>query len=410
MTPRTLVLRSLRHRRLATALSALSVALGVGLVVGIGTLRREARSHFQNAAVSFDLVVGPKASPLQIVLYTVFQMDEAPGTIPVSAYERLRADPRVKVALPWVVGDSYREFRIVGTSEAFFGQEVRGGVPVACASGVPFRPFDPARREWEAVLGSTVAAETGLRAHDTFSAVHGLDSKGTGTEHEEAPWRVVGVLAPTGTPVDRAIWIHWEAFFAMERHDPTAGRGAGAERRISAVVLKAANPAFANLLFFELRSSEDLQPARPFVEVRRLFDIVGNADRLLLAVAALVVVVAALGILVSMASGMRERRRDLAMMRALGAPRRLLAALMVAEAGTVGLFGAAGGWLLGHGIVAAGASVLTEWSGVRVRTLAFAPEEILVVAGAVGLCALAGLLPAVMAYRADVATGLAPES
>lgn len=410
MTLGALVLRSLRHRRLATALSALSVALGVGLVLGIDTLRREARDHFQNAAVSWDLVVGPKASPLQIVLYTVFQMDEAPGTIPVSAYERLRKDPRVRTALPWVVGDSYRGFRIVGTSGDLFGQEVRSGAVVRCESGTAFRPFDSANPAWEAVLGSTVAAETGLRVGEEFHATHGLDAGRPGEEHEEAPWKVAGILAPTGTPVDRAVWIPWESFFAMEGHDPAAGRGEGAERRISAVVLRAANPALANLLFFELRGSPDLQPARPFVEVRRLFDLVGNADRLLLAVAALVVVVAAIGILVSMTSGMRERRRDLAMMRALGAPRRTLAALMVAEAGTVGLFGAAGGLLLGHGIVAAGASALSGWSGVRIRTLSFAPEEILVLAGAVGLCALAGVLPAVLAYRADVASGLAPES
>ena len=203
MTLEGLVLRSLRHRRLATALSALAVALGVGLVIGIDTLRREARAHFENAAVSWDLVVGPKGSPMSIVLCTVFQMDEATGTLPVSAYEKLKADPRVQTALPYVVGDSFHGFRIVGTSEEIFGTEVRRGADVRCAEGSPFHSFDPARKEWEAVLGATVAAESGLKVGDSFTATHGLDAKNAGAEHAEAPWKVVGILAPTGAPVDR---------------------------------------------------------------------------------------------------------------------------------------------------------------------------------------------------------------
>ena len=410
MTLEGLVLRSLRHRRLATALSALAVALGVGLVIGIDTLRREARAHFENAAVSWDLVVGPRGSPMSIVLCTVFQMDEATGTLPVSAYEKLKADPRVQTALPYVVGDSFHGFRIVGTSEEIFGTEVRRGAVVECATGAPFHPFDPARKDWEAVLGATVAADSGLKVGDSFTATHGLDAKNAGAEHAEAPWKVVGILAPTGAPVDRVVWIHWQAFYAMEGHDASAGRGADAERRLSAVIVKCSNPVFANTLYFELRGSDTLQPARPFLEVRKLFDLVGNADRLLVAVSALVVLVAAIGILVAMTSGMRERRRDLAMMRALGAPRRVLAGLMVGEAATIGLFGAAGGIVLGHAIVAGGAAWLTDMSGVRIRPFVLAPEEVLVFAATVGLCALAGLVPAVMAYRADVAAGLAPES
>ncbi len=408
MTHEGFVLRSLRHRRLAAALSAAAVALGVGLVAAIDTLRREARAHFEGTAVSYDLVVGPKGSPLQIVLCTVFQMDEAPGTLPESVYRKLAADPRVETALPYALGDTFRGFRIVGTSADAFGFEVRRGVPLRCAAGRPFAAFDPKAPAWEAVLGAAVAADSGLGPGESFVATHGLDARAEGEEHREAPWSVTGVLERTGTPMDRAILIHWEAFHAMEGHDPSAGKGAASgERQISAVILKTRSPLFALQLFSEIRASDVAQPARPFLEVRRLFDLVGNADRLLLAVSALVVVVAALGILVSMTSSMNERRRDIAMMRALGAPRRVVAGLMVGEAATVGAAGAAGGLLLGHALVAFGATRITSWSGVHVRPLVFPPEEVLVFAGAVALCALAGLVPAVMAYRADVETGLA---
>jgi putative ABC transport system permease protein len=298
---------------------------------------------------------------------------------------------------------------VVGTSGDLFEAEARRGVPIACAEGEPFRPFDEAAGNFEAVLGATVAAHEGLRPGSTLTAAHGLDERVEGEEHDEAPWTVTGVLAPTGTPLDRVVLVHWEATYAMEGHDATAGRGPDAERRISSVLVKSTNPILASSLFFQIRASETLTPARPFLEVRNLLDLVGNADRLLVAVSALVVVVAALGIMVSMVSGMRERRRDLAMMRALGAPRRVLAGLMVGEAATVGAIGAGAGLILGHGIVAAGATALTAWSGVRVRPLAFAPEEILFFAAAAGICALAGLVPAVAAYRTEVASGLSAE-
>ena len=410
MTLPGVVLRALRHRPLATALSALSVALGVGLTVGIDSLRREARSHFEGVATGVDLVVGPKGSPLQIVLFAVFQVDEAPGTLPESVYRALREDPRVAAALPWIVGDSVRGFRIVGTSPEAFGFEARSGAVVRCVDGRPFAAFDAARPAWEAVLGATVAAETGLRTGDSFVATHGLASREADPGHEEAPWKVVGVLEPTGTSFDRVVLIHYEAFYAMEGHDATAGKADAAGRQVSAVLVRTHNPVFTLQLFHEIRAGDEAQPARPLEEVRRLFDIVGSADRLLLAVSVLVVVVAAVGILVSMTNSLGERRRELALVRALGAPRRVVAGLLVAEASAVGALGAAGGILAGHALVAAGAARLTEWSGVRIGAAALTPQDLWFAGGAVLLCAAAGILPAWRAYRVDVAAGLAPSA
>jgi putative ABC transport system permease protein len=407
---------------MATALSALAVALGVALVVAVDGLRREARSHFEGAAGSWDLVVGPKGDPLRIVLGAVFQVGESTGTLPEDAWRRLREDPRVERAVPVAVGDSFAGFRLLGTTPEILGSEVRAGVPLRVAEGRPFGTFDPAKPSWEAIVGATVADATGLKVGDSFVASHGLEEGPGGNEHEEARWRVSGILGRTGAPMDRVVLIPIEAFWAMKGHDPSAGKGAGGAapggapgaapgaatggRQVSAVLVRTRNAVFTRLLFGEIRASVDAQPAYPFQEVRNLFAIVGNADRLLLAVSALVVAVAALGILVSMTNTMNERRRDIALMRALGARRRVVAGLMVGEAATVGAFGAAAGLALGHALTALGAARITEWSGVRIRPFAPAPEEILVFAGAVALCALAGLVPAAMAYRTDVATGL----
>lgn len=410
MTHEGFVLRTLRRRRLATALSALAVALGVALVVAVDGLRREARAHFEGAAGSWDLVVGPKGDPLRIVLGAVFQVGESTGTLPESSWRRLREDPRVALAVPVAVGDSFRGFRLLGTTPEILGSEVRAGVPLRVAEGAPFGAFDPAKPAWEAVLGATVAEATGLRVGDRFTAEHGLEEGVEGAEHEEARWRVAGIMGRTGAPMDRVVLIPLEAFWAMEGHDPSAGKEAGGGRQVSAVLLRTRNAVFTRLLYGEIRASTDAQPAYPFQEVRNLFDVVGNADRLLLAVSILVVAVAALGILVSMTNTMNERRRDIALMRALGARRRVVAGLLVGEAATVGAIGAVAGLALGHGLVALGAARIGEWSGVRIRPFDPAPEEILVFAGAVALCALAGLAPAAMAYRSDVATGLGSEN
>jgi len=404
------VLRSLRHRRAATLLSALGIGLGVALVTAVDALRRESRAHFEGAALAADLVVGPKGDPLRIVLGAVFHVGEDQGTIPESRWRSLAADPRVARAVPFAFGDTYAGFRVVGTTEAAFGMEARHGTPVRLAEGTPFGPFDPEKPGYEAVLGATAAAATGLGVGDHFHAEHGLDARADLDEHEEAEWRVVGILERTGTALDRSVLVPLEAFWSMEGHDPSAGKAAGAEgeapRQVSAVAVRVASPAFLVPLFQEIRASEDALAARPLVEVRNLFDLVGNADRLLFAVSILVVVVAAVGVLVSMVNTMNERRRDAALMRALGARRRVVAGLVVGEAAATGAAGALAGLVLGHALVAVGAARVAEWSGIPMRPALLGPADILVFAGAVALCALAGLAPAIGAYRTEVAEGL----
>jgi putative ABC transport system permease protein len=354
-------------------------------------------------------VVG-KGEALPLVLNTVFHVGQDAGTVPEDLWRGLEEDPRVARAVPLAFGDAFRGFRIVGTSERVFGMEARHGAAVRVEEGAPFGPFDPGAPDWQAVIGPTVAAAAGLRVGDTFHAEHGLDERAEGDEHEEAPWRVVGVLARTGTAFDRAVLIPLEAFWAMEGHDAAAGKGTEggepAARQVSAVAVRVASPAFVVPLFQEIRASDRAVAARPLLEVRRLFEWVGNADRLLFAVSVLVVVVAAVGILVSMVNSMNERRRDAALMRALGARRRVVAGLVVGEAAATGAAGAVLGLVLGHALVAAGASSIAEWTGVPLAPALVGPADVLVLAGTVALCALAGLAPAVSAYRSDVASGL----
>jgi putative ABC transport system permease protein len=447
---------SLRQRPLSTVLSALAVALGVALVVGIDAMRREARDQFRGAANPYDLVVGPKGSPLQITLNTVFHLGEATGTVPEAVWHELRGHPFVQRAVPYVVGDTWKGYRLVGTTGDIFGIEVRRGMTLTVAEGRPFDPFREDRGNWEVVAGARVAATTGLRVGDSITATHGLAEAPSAKAHDEAPWKVTGILAPTGTPLDRVLLIHYEGFHSMDGHDPTAGTGVATkkapvekdgdeahddhddheddhadhaddehaddhedahqdddhshgERRLSAVLLvlkRGTQP----LLFGQLRSREEFTVAVPVLEVERLFEIVGNVDGVLLAVSVLVILVAALGILVSITNTLAERRRELALQRALGAPRRVVAGILLAEASMIGLLGGVGGLVLGLLVVRVASTWLGQWTGLAMDGSGFRPETLLFPAGALVLCAVAGLFPAWRAYRTDVAAGLAPNS
>lgn len=424
MIPRTLaggllliVRRSLAQHALSTAVTVLASALGCGLVIAVFAVRQQAHDAFAGGASGVDAVLGARGSHLQLVLNAVYHLDTSPGNIPWSLYERVRSDPQVDVAVPYAVGDSWRGWRVVGTTpERFTRLEERKGRRLAPAPGG--RVFDPALRE--AVIGSAVAEATGLSVGAEFHPEHGLSHEGA-EEHEEE-YVVVGVLEPTNTPADRVIWIPIEGVFRMGGH---VLRGAGTEFRakpgepipdeakeVSAVLLKFRVPMAGMRLDQAVnRQGKEATLAWPVSRsVAELFDKLGWMDRVLALVAWLVMLVAAGSILASLSNAMNERRRDFAILRALGAKRRVVFAAILLESSAIGALGAAGGWLVAFALTAGAASVVRAQTGVVLdpsqvhAAAAFAP------AAMVALAALAGVLPAVKAYRTPVADTLAPVS
>lgn len=381
----TLVLRSLAQRRLSSGLTAASIALGVAVTVAVLALKAQAREGFRQSAVAHDLVVGAKGSRLQLVLNTVFHLDRSPGNIPRALAERLASDRRVKSAVPVSLGDVHQGHRVVATTNAFFD-----GLPLA--GGALFSG------EFQAVLGSRVDLPIGAR----FQVQHGGEF---GETHSEE-WTVVGKLAPTATAVDRAIYIDFESFYHIAGHTKEASN----RDQVSAVLVKTRGFNAAQDLAYELNRGVEAQAVAPAEVVVELFDLVGQVDVLLLAVAALVIAVASVGILVSIYNSMAERRRSIAIMRALGARRTQILSIVVMEAKALSLIGGIAGLLLGHALVAAAGGLLAERAGVAVSAWAVRPEELLVLAGVVLLGGLAGVVPAIRAYRTDIADGLSPTS
>jgi putative ABC transport system permease protein len=424
--------RNIRQRPLTSLLTALSLALGVALVVATLVTAGIVKQAFASGSgLGYNMIVGAKGSPLQLVLNSVYLISKPIENVPWTFYEDFlpatqRADGRdgryagsVKTAVPICMGDYFRGHRVVGTNAAAFDRlTMGGGTPFAFSSGGNFRDDD----FFGGVLGAAAAAELGLRVGDTFSPTHGADD---GLVHD--PFTVRGILARTDTPVDRGVYVNMEGFYLQEGHAkpveglparPRAGAGGheplpAAQREVTAILLETASlPGLpAELTAMGLRSAinegRDGQAAEPIREIRQLLDLfVRPLELLLLLVTALVVVVSAIGILVSMVGSSLERSRDVAVMRALGAQRRHVLAVVLIEAVLLAVGGGCAGWALGHGLVGAIGPLITTNAGVSASVASWSPAELLLVPFLVGLAIAAALLPAIAAYRTDVARWL----
>lgn len=395
-----LVYRSLRQHALSTVVTAASIALAAGLLMTVWVVKTQARAAFADTTSGFDAVLGARGSRLQLVLNALFHLDASPGNIPESEYEKIRRHPAVKFAVPIAVGDSHAGWRIVGTTPELFGVELPDGRSYQLEPGG--RLFEPGTHE--AVIGSVVAERLGWDVGSHFHPEHGLAAEGA-HEHEE-DYTVVGRLQPTNTPVDRVIWIPLRGVQTMSGHSEQASS------EISAVLLQFRAPTAGMMLDRQInRTGGTLTLAFPVgAVVAELFNRMGWIERLLGLVAYLVALVAAASVLASIHSSMHARRRDLAILRALGARRRTLFGMVVSEAAVIGALGSVIG--LGVYVILLGgvAQVLRAQTGVALDVTFVEPVLWRVPLGLTALAALAGLVPAWAAYRTPVADNLAPES
>jgi len=398
-----LVLKSLRQHALSTGVTVLGVALAGGLVLSVWVLRDQAEQAFAGMTGGADAVLGARGSKLQLVLNAVFHLDESPGNIPWADVEEIRRHPSVDVAVPMAGGDNYRGYRVVGTTPELFERlEYAPGRKLAVRA--PGRQFDPTARE--AVVGSFVARRLGLKRGDEIHPYHGLVFD-EDHQHDE-DYVVVGVLEPSNTPADRVIWIPLEGIQRMSRHDPRAAN------EVSAVLVrfKAGSPLIGRQLETQYnREGSRLTFAWPIARiVAQLFERLAWFDRVLGLVAYVVAVLAAAAILASIYNSMNERKRELAILRALGARRRTLFGAVVLEAAAIAALGMIAGFAVHGGISALATAVLREQTGVVLEVWTWHPVLVTAPLGMILLGALVGLVPAWKAYRTDVAENLAPHS
>ena len=443
--------RSIQQRSLASLLTAISMALGVMLVVAVLVIYSVVDHAFHRGGEGYDLIVGPpKGSNLELVLTSVFYVGQPISTLPYSVYQDLYQSRiglgSVRMAVPICLGDTYQDKRVVGTTPNMFNELTYfGDKHYEFAEGQNFAEND----FFSAVAGAAAAKQLGLKVGDQFRPTHDAGGK-TDDKHKHGAFTVVGILKPTGTPNDNALFVNIEGFYRVGGHAGKAGRalqedqpeaktGEKAEKKpeaqtkpeaeehhdghdeheheheaipdsrkqVSAVLVCTYRESQTRELKAEINNGKVAQAAIPSDEISRLFEvIIGNIEVVLLVFAVMIVLVAGIGIMVSIYNSMNDRRHEIAIMRALGARRSTVMMVILLESILLSLGGGLMGLGLGHGLLAIAGPWIAEKVNLPLSMLEFRAVELILIPGLIALASIVGYLPAVAAYRTDVGKSL----
>ena len=421
-----LSLRSIANRRLSVGLTVIAVALAVALLLGVERLRNDARAGFAQTLSGTDLVVGARGGPVQLLLYSVFHLGNATNNVSWASIEHVAALPQVKWLVPIALGDSHRGHRVVGTTTAFFTHYRHGeGRALAFAAGRPFADA-PVRAEdiFEVVIGAEVASRHGYRLGQQLVLSHGSFGGEGGprfADHADKPFTIVGILARSGTPIDRALLVSLEGIEAIHVDwlggAPIPGVKIAPEhvrkfdlrpKSVTAALvgLQSRTAVFRVQRQINTYASESLSAILPGATLQELWGLVGIAEQALLAVSALVVAVGLAGMIAVVVASLGERRRELAILRALGASPRQVFALLAVESLLLALAGIAFGLALLYGAGAALAPWLASQHGLQLSLGWPSAGEWRLLAAVLVASLVASLLPALRAYRYSLADGM----
>jgi putative ABC transport system permease protein len=444
--------RNIQQRALASSLTALSMALGIAVMIAVIVIHSVTVRQFEENAQGYHVIIGGKGGALQLVMSTVYHVGQPLYPIPYSYYQKFTEGGEfadiTEAAIPICLGDSYESpdgthYRVVGTTPELFEKisygTYRDGSPKQYEFETGGRNFKT-QNFYEAVVGSVVAARSGLKLGDEIQPTHGIGSEG----HKHEGFKVVGTLKPTGTANDRAVFINIEGFYLLEGHSsvPVEEAAAGDEpadeaqaaqsqepphehehathgtpaplpleqREVTAILVLCNSPLGPTVLEQAFNRDNDplAQSVAPARQVSMLMNsIVGPVRVILLVLTVLIVIVAGVSILVSIYNSMSERSHDIAVMRALGASRGAVMAVILVESILLSVGGGLVGMLLGHGVIALASPYVLDRTGIALGLFEFDWQELVLIPGLVVLASLVGLLPAVAAYKTDVAKALA---
>ena len=412
-----LAARSAWNRRLTLGLTLAAVALSVTLLLGIERVRRDARASFANSISGTDLVVGARTGPVQLVLYVVFRIGAATNNIRWDAFRAIADDPAVAWSIPLSLGDSHRGFPVLGTTPAYF-EHFRYGDRRALefSAGAPFHGL------FDAVLGAEVADRLGYRRGDRIILSHGIGGAGL-PEHADKPFTVVGILAPTGTPVDRTVHVSLEAITAIhldwQGGAPVPGFSIPPQyvrkfdlspKEITAALvgLKSRAAVFRMQRRIDDYAGEPLLAVLPGVALDQLWEVVGTVERTLLAVSAMVVAVGLAGLVAVILAGLNERRRELAILRSVGARPGDIFLLLTVDGLIVTVLGCVVGVLMLAALTAAVRPFAQSHYGLGIHLQLLSLPELRLLGAVVLVGLVASLVPGYRAYRLSLADGLTP--
>lgn len=410
-----LALQSLRNRTLTASLTVLAIAVSVMLLLGVEKVRTGARQSFANTISGTDLIVGARSGGIQLLLYSVFRIGNATNNITWKSLQDIAKQPDVAWVVPLSLGDSHHGFRVLGTTPDYFKHyKYREGQPITFADGKPFADL------FDAVIGADVAETLGYKVGDPIIVAHGTGSISF-VEHEDKPFRVSGILEKTGTPIDRTVHVSLEAIEAIhvdwKQGIPMPGETVSAEDvRTMSLKPKAVTAALIGLkskiATFRLQRmineyrQEPLSAIIPGLTLQELWQLVGTAETALSVVSAMVVATALLGMVTMILTTLNERRREMAILRSVGARPATILGLLATEAGLLTLAGVVLGVVLLYAALAMVQPYVDRAYGLHLNINPLTYREWITLGAIVLAGFLAGLIPALRAYRLSLADGM----
>ncbi len=391
-------------KKLRNFLTIFSILVSVMLIISVQNLTTQLKSNVIENAGVYDILVGAPGSSIQLVLNTIFYYDAPIANINIEYYESLQKDSRVANVVPIGMGDNYNGYKIIGTSNDFFTDKYK------LKSGELFK------NNGEAVIGSTVAKITGLKVGDKFSGMHGLTEEG-GHVHGDFQYTVVGVLEQTKTPSDTVIYTDIESLWTVhglehnehnenddmemdDEHDESM-HGNSSENLITALLVKTTSLSNQVMVTNDLNKNNDIQAINPAATLRKLLVMLNAGEIVVTLVAYVSIFLSIIVLFTTMLSASIERRKDISILRALGANRKTVFKTILLETLIIAIIGAVLGFIVAHIAIGILGNYTAVNYGINISGFSIQIAEVFVLLGAVVLSIVAGMIPAVMVYKTD---------
>lgn len=406
--------KSVLNRKTTAVLSIITVAISVVLLMGVERIRTQAKSSFANTISGTDLIVGARSGSVNLLLYSVFRIGNATANIDWQSYQELSQNASVKWAIPISLGDSHQGFRVMGTNQNYFDHFKYGQKqPLSFNNGRPFSGL------FETVIGADVAKELNYQIGSEIIIAHGI-SDVSFSRHDNLPFKVVGIISPTGTPVDKTVHVSLEAIEAIHQ-GWESGANLGTSKDQTDLLKQEFHPQQITAFMLGLKSKihtfalqrkintyrkEPLSAILPGIALHELWGMMSVAEQALIAVSGFVVVAGLLGMLSSLLTSLQERRREMAILRAMGARPKHVFLLLVSEASAITFVGICIGVFGLYSMLALIQPIIQQWYGIHIELSMISSYEWLLL-GIVQLAGIViGIIPALGAYRQSLADGM----
>ena len=404
--------KSINNRRSSALLTVLTVAISMILLLGVERIRTQAKDSFANTISNTDLIVGARSGEVNLLLYSVFRIGNATNNIDWQSYQQIANQAEVKWSIPISLGDSHRGFRVMGTNTDYFKFYQYGNrQALQFASGQPFAQL------FDTVIGADVARQLGYSVGSKIIIAHGISDKSF-TRHDNLPFQVIGILAPTGTPVDKTVHLSLAAIEALHSGFKPAGNAGKNQQQLQQLNFHPGQiTAFmlgmkSKIKTFSLQRKinnyprEPLTAIMPGIALHQLWSMMSIAEQALLAVSGFVVVAGLLGMLSCLLTSLQERRREMAILRTMGARPKHIFALLVAEATLITAAGIIMGVSFLYLLLAALGPFISSRFGINIELAAISTHELKLIATVLFAGMTIGLIPAFRAYRQSLADGM----